>query len=65
MILLLFIFLIPKLRFYLIEAITGYIILMIAIILCILGRNFLVWKKPQDRTLITREMLIQKHLVGA
>jgi cellulose synthase/poly-beta-1,6-N-acetylglucosamine synthase-like glycosyltransferase len=65
LILLLLIFLIPKLRFYLIEAITGYIILMIAIILCVLGRNFLVWKKPQDRTLITREMLIQKHLIEA
>ena len=65
MILLLFIFLIPKLRFYLMEAITGYVTLVIAIILCILGRNFLVWKKPQDRALITREMLIQKHLIGA
>jgi cellulose synthase/poly-beta-1,6-N-acetylglucosamine synthase-like glycosyltransferase len=63
MILLLFIFLIPKLRFYLVEAITGYVTLMVAIILGIFGRNFLVWRKPQDRALITREMLVQKHLI--
>jgi cellulose synthase/poly-beta-1,6-N-acetylglucosamine synthase-like glycosyltransferase len=63
MILLLFIFLIPKLRVFLIEVIIGYVTLVIAIILCILGKNFLVWKKPQDRALITREMLVQKHLI--
>jgi cellulose synthase/poly-beta-1,6-N-acetylglucosamine synthase-like glycosyltransferase len=62
-ILLLFTFLIPKLRSYLIEAMIGYVTLMIAIVLCVFGRKFLVWRKPQDRALVTREMLVQRHLI--
>jgi cellulose synthase/poly-beta-1,6-N-acetylglucosamine synthase-like glycosyltransferase len=56
-------FFVPKLRVYLIEAIIGYITLIIAIISWIIKRDFSIWKTPKDRVLFTESMLVQKDLL--
>jgi len=62
-ILLLLVFLIPKVRGYLIEATLNYLILLYSIISTISRKKFTVWKKPEDRTLLTENMLLQKGLI--
>jgi cellulose synthase/poly-beta-1,6-N-acetylglucosamine synthase-like glycosyltransferase len=59
----LLLFLIPKVRNYLIEATISYLIIIYAIILHIFGKKFIFWKQPQDRVLLTEEMLIEKKLI--
>lgn len=63
MTLFLLVLLIPKARGYLIEATLSYLILLYSIILAVAKKKFAIWKKPQDRTLLTEAMLLQKDLV--
>jgi biofilm PGA synthesis N-glycosyltransferase PgaC len=56
-------FLIPKVRGYLIEATLNYLIILYSIISTISGRKFAVWKKSEDRALLTEDMLLQKGLI--
>jgi len=62
-VLLLLVFLIPKVRGYLIEATLNYLILLYSIVSTISRKKFMVWKKPEDRTLLTEDMLLQKGLI--
>jgi cellulose synthase/poly-beta-1,6-N-acetylglucosamine synthase-like glycosyltransferase len=62
-ILLLLVFLIPKISGYLIEATLNYLIILYSIISTVSRKKFAVWKKPEDRTLLTEDMLLQKGLI--
>jgi len=62
-ILLLLFFLIPKVRGYLVEASLSYLILLYSIILTVSKKKYVIWKKPQDRALLTKDMLLQKGLI--
>jgi len=62
-ILFLLVFLIPKVRGYLMEAALNYMILLYSIILSVSRKKFAVWKKPQGRTSLTEDMLLQKELI--
>jgi cellulose synthase/poly-beta-1,6-N-acetylglucosamine synthase-like glycosyltransferase len=57
------VFLIPKVRGYLIEAILSYLILLYSIFSTMSMKRFTVWRKPEDRTLLTEEMLLKKRLI--
>jgi len=39
------------------------LILLYSIISTISRKKFTVWKKPEDRTLLTEDMLLQKGLI--
>jgi len=56
-------FLIPRINTYLIEVILGYGIMSYSFISVVSKRKFLVWKSPEDRTLLTEDMLIQRNLI--
>jgi len=57
------VFLIPKVRTYLFEAIQNYLILLLAIFSVALGKKIIVWKKPEDRSLLTEDMLRRRKLI--
>jgi len=61
--LILLVLFIPKLGLYLFETIQNYLILFISIFSTIFIGKFFVWKKPEDRFLLTREMLEQYNLI--
>ena len=61
--LLLLLFFVPKVGPMLLEAIQSYLILFFSIFAVIFRKNFLIWKKPADRQLLTKEMLIQNNLI--
>lgn len=61
--LLLLTFAIPKIRGHLIEVSSNYLIMLNSMISAVLGREFLVWNRPQDRALLTETMLLQKGLI--
>lgn len=62
-VLILFTFFIPKLRAYLVEAILGFAILIVAIFLCLAKKNFSIWKISSDRILLSERVLVQKGLL--
>lgn len=62
-VLLLLLFLIPKVRNYLIESVINYLIMLYSFMLYIFRKNFVSWKQPQSRTLLTERMLIEKGLI--
>ena len=61
--LLLLTFLILKVRNYLVEVIINYLIIVYAVILYVLGKEFIAWNKPKDRFLLKGEMLIKNELI--
>jgi cellulose synthase/poly-beta-1,6-N-acetylglucosamine synthase-like glycosyltransferase len=63
MLILFLMFLIPKVRNYLFEAILNYSILLFSFISIGLKRKFTVWKKPEDRTLLIEDALLQRGLI--
>jgi len=63
LILFLLVFLVPKARNYLVETTLNYIILLYSFISTASKKKYAVWKKPQDRTLLSEEMLLEKGLI--
>ena len=57
------IFLIPKMRTYLFEALQNYLILLLAIFSVAFGKKIIVWNKPEDRSLLTEDMLRRHRLI--
>jgi len=56
-------FIIPKIRFYFCEIFESNMLLFAAIFGVVVGRRFSVWSKPEDRMLLTKEMLIRFDLI--
>jgi len=56
-------FLIPKVRVYLFEAVQNYTIIFLSLFSTIFKTKSLAWKQPEDRLLLTREMLQQHNLI--
>jgi biofilm PGA synthesis N-glycosyltransferase PgaC len=61
--LILLLFFVPKVGFLLFEGIQSYLILFFSIIAVSFKKNFLIWKQPEDRHILTEEMLKQKNLI--
>lgn len=57
------VFLIPKVNTYLFEIIQSYFVLFLAIFTIALGKKTLAWDKPEDRDLVTEDMLRQRMLI--
>jgi cellulose synthase/poly-beta-1,6-N-acetylglucosamine synthase-like glycosyltransferase len=57
------VFLIPKVRVYLFEVVQNYLLLILAMFSVVFGKNFLVWSKPQDRTIIQENILHAYKLI--
>lgn len=57
------VFLIPKVRTYLFEAIQNYLILLLTIFSVAFGKKIIVWNKPEDRSLLTEDMLRRHKLI--
>lgn len=55
--------LVPKIRFYLFEAIQSYFLLFLTIFSIALGKKFSVWKKPKNRSWLTEDVLAEHMLV--
>ena len=56
-------FLIPKVGSYLFEVIQNYFILFLSIFAVALDKKFVFWDKPEDRLLLTEEMLRRHGLI--
>ncbi|MEM3551745.1 MAG: glycosyltransferase [Candidatus Bathyarchaeia archaeon] len=54
---------VPSVRFYLYEIFESNFILFAAIFAAIFGKKFSVWGQPEDRTCITKDVLIRFNLV--
>ena len=57
------IFLIPKVRFYFVEAAQSYFLLFFSMLEVALGKKFTVWNKPRNRTLLKEDILRQYKLI--
>jgi len=57
------VFLVPKVRAYLFEVIQSYFVLFLTIFSTALGKKNLTWGKPEDRDLVTEDMLRQRLLI--
>lgn len=57
------VFLIPKLRTYLFETIQSYFVLFLTIFSIAFGKKIVAWDKPEDRGLVTEDMLRQRMLI--
>lgn len=57
------VFLIPKLRTYLFETIQSYFVLFLTIFSIAFGKKIVAWDKPEDRSLVTEDMLRQRMLI--
>lgn len=55
--------LVPKVGSSLIEVFQSFLVLFFSALAVSFNKNFLIWKKPADRQLFTREMLIQHNLI--
>jgi len=54
---------IPKLGRYLIEGMLSYLILIYSLLAVLLKRNFVVWKKPNDRDWVNEDTLLKNGLI--
>ncbi|MHA1225643.1 MAG: glycosyltransferase [Candidatus Hodarchaeales archaeon] len=61
--LVLLLLLFPKARYYLIEVIFNYSILLYSILMNISNNKFNIWKKSRDRYLLSESMLVSKRLI--
>ena len=57
------ILLIPKVGFHLFEVVQNFLLLFIGIFLLALNKNFVSWDKPEDRALLTENVLRQYMLI--
>lgn len=57
------VFLIPKVNTYLFEAIQSYFVLFLTIFSIAFGKKTVTWDKPEDRDLVTEDMLRQRMLI--
>jgi len=57
------VFLIPKVRIYLFEVVQNYLLLLLAIFSVAIGKNFVTWSKPKDRTIIQGTVLHAYKLI--
>ena len=57
------ILLIPKVGFNLFEVVQNYLLLFIGVCLLALNKKFIFWDKPEDRALLTENMLRQYTLI--
>lgn len=57
------VFLIPKVRFYLFEAVQSYFLFLLSIFGVASGKKFTVWTKPKDRILLKKDVLRKYNLV--
>ncbi len=55
--------LIPRMRFYLFESIQGFLVLLFSILSIISGKKMIVWATPEDRTLLSEDILDQRMLI--
>lgn len=62
-ILLLSILLIPNVNAYLIEAISGFLVMSVASVLAVFKKKSLLWKEPEDRKLVKEQPLMKTGLV--
>jgi poly-beta-1,6-N-acetyl-D-glucosamine synthase len=61
--LLLLLLVLPKIGPLLIELSQSYLILFTSIIAVLFKKNFIIWKQPEDRRLITEELLKKSNLL--
>jgi len=54
---------VPSIRFYLYEILESNLLLLAAIFTMLLGKKFSIWSQPQDRTCLTKDMLIRLNLI--
>jgi biofilm PGA synthesis N-glycosyltransferase PgaC len=59
----LLIFVIPKVRNYIIELALNYLILLYATFSSMSRKKFVIWEKPDDRGLLEEKTLVQKGLI--
>jgi cellulose synthase/poly-beta-1,6-N-acetylglucosamine synthase-like glycosyltransferase len=57
------VFLIPKVNTYLFEAVQSYFVLFLTIFSIAFGKKTVIWDKPEDRDLVTEDMLRQRMLI--
>jgi cellulose synthase/poly-beta-1,6-N-acetylglucosamine synthase-like glycosyltransferase len=57
------VFLIPKVRIYLFEVVQNYLLLLLAMFSAAIGKNFVAWRKPQDRMIIQETILHAYKLI--
>jgi len=60
---LLAVFVLPKIRTYAVEATQSYIILALSLFSVMLKKKFTVWNKPNDRILVTEDILRSRGLI--
>jgi len=58
------VFLIPKVGSYLFEIVQNYIVLISGIFSFALNKKLVVWSKPANRALLTKEMLLRHGLIS-
>lgn len=56
-------FLIPKAGSYLFEVVQNYFVLFLSILAVVFDKRFLFWDKPEDRILLSEDMLRQYGLI--
>jgi cellulose synthase/poly-beta-1,6-N-acetylglucosamine synthase-like glycosyltransferase len=61
--LLLLLLLVPKIGFTVVEAVQSYLLLIVGIIYLTMGRKFELWSQPEDRALLSENLLRQKLLI--
>lgn len=61
--LLLSVFLIPRARFFLLEIISSFLLVFVTLFFVVLGKKFMVWKKPEEKVSVTEEMLRARGLI--
>ncbi len=57
------VFLIPRVNTYLFETVQSYLVLFLTIFSIALGKKTVAWDKPEDRDLVTEDMLRQRMLI--
>jgi len=63
LLMLLALFIIPKIRFYSYEILESNMLLLAAIFGVVVGKGFSIWSQPEDRVRLTKETLHQLNLV--
>jgi poly-beta-1,6-N-acetyl-D-glucosamine synthase len=63
LIVLLLVFMVPKVTYLAFELFQNYVILIYSSLSVLLKKDFLIWKKPADRQLFDKATLIEKKLI--
>jgi len=62
-VLILVIFIVPRIRIYLLDAIMGFLALIFGMILNASNKRFTFWSQPQSRALFNRDLLLKYELI--